>query len=236
VAQEPVLAPPAPPRPPVKPRDVVFTPAPPRPQPAPSMAPWKRPAVIAGIAVVMVAAIWFGLHQPSEKAGPAKTAPPVATRSEPVVNPLEVRQREAMDQADQRRASGDLSGAAQLLQSAAALNGPLSAEIQTKQAEILAEVNDAKLGTLRQKEEQAWQSAKKDVDAGRFSSAEKYLASILALPEGGLRRGDAKKYQDQVIPQRKQEEALFARAKILSARSFNWRGRESRKPSNCARP
>lgn len=219
VAQEPVLAPPAPPRPPVKPRDVVFTPAPPRPQPAPSMAPWKRPAVIAGIAVVMVAAIWFGLHQPSEKAGPAKTAPPVATRSEPVVNPLEVRQREAMDQADQRRASGDLSGAAQLLQSAAALNGPLSAEIQTKQAEILAEVNDAKLGTLRQKEEQAWQSAKKDVDAGRFSSAEKYLASILALPEGGLRRGDAKKYQDQVIPQRKQEEALFARAKKDSQKS-----------------
>jgi len=124
-----------------------------------------------------------------------------------------------MDQADQHRASGDLSGAAQLLQSAAALNGPLSAEIQTKQAEILAEVNDAKLGTLRQKEEQAWQSAKKDVDAGRFSSAEKYLASILALPEGGLRRGDAKKYQDQVIPQRKQEEALFARAKKDSQKS-----------------
>jgi hypothetical protein len=169
--------------------------------------------------VVMVAAIWFGLHQPSEKAGPAKTAPSVATRSEPVVNPLEVRQREAMDQADQHRASGDLSGAAQLLQSAAALNGPLSAEIQTKQAEILAEVNDAKLGTLRRNEEQAWQSAKKDLDAGRFSSAEKYLANILAMPEGGLRRDDAKKYKDQVIPQRKQEESWWARARKDSERN-----------------
>ena len=104
-AQEPVL-PPAPPRPPVKPRDVVFTPAPTRPQPAPALAPWKRPAVIAGIAAVMVAAAWFGLHQPSEKAVPAKTAAPtVATHPQPVVNPLEVQQREAMDQADQRRAA-----------------------------------------------------------------------------------------------------------------------------------
>ena len=176
--------------------------------------------MIAGIAVVMVAAAWFGLHQPSEKAVPAKTAAPtVATHPQPVVNPLEVQQREAMDQADQRRASGDLNGATELLQSAAALNGPLSAEIQAKQAEIQAEANDAKLATLRQKEEQAWQSAKKDVDAGRFSSAQKYLASILALPEGGLRKDDARKYQDQVIPQRKQEETLFARAKKDSQKS-----------------
>ena len=169
--------------------------------------------MIAGIAVVMVAATWFGLHQSSERVTPGKATPPVATRSEPVVNPLEVRQREAMDQADQRRAAGDLNGAAGLLQSAAALDGPLSANIQKKQADIQAEINDAKLGAVRQKEEQDWQNAKKDVDAGRFSSAEKYLASILALPEGGLRKDEAKKYQDQVIPRRQQEETLWARAK-----------------------
>ena len=51
------------------------------------------------------------------------------------------------------------------------------------------------------------------MDAGHFTSAEKYLASILALPEGGLRRDDARKYQDQVIPQRKQEENLWAEAR-----------------------
>jgi len=175
--------------------------------------------VIAGIAVVMIAAIWFGLHQPSEKANPANVAQPVATHPQPAVNPLEVRQREVMDRADERRASGDLSGATQLLQSAAALNGPLSAEIQAKQAEIQAEANDAKLANLRQKEEQAWQSAKKDVDANRFSSAEKYLGSILAMPEGGLRKDEAKRYRDQVIPQRKQEEALWARAKKDSQKS-----------------
>ena len=140
-------------------------------------------------------------------------------RPEPAVDPLEVRQREAMDQADQRRAAGDLTGAAALLQSAAALNGPLSAEIQKKQAEIQAEINDGCLRSLRQKEEQAWQNAKKDVDAGRFSSAEKYLATILALPEGGLRKDDARKYQDQVIPQRKKEETLWARAKKDSGKN-----------------
>ena len=163
--------------------------------------------------VVMIAAAWFGLHQPSEKVNPANVAQPVATPPQPAVNPLEVRQREAIDQADQRRAAGDLNGAAALLQSAAALNGPLSADIQKKQGEIQAEINDGQLRSLRQKEEQAWQNAKKDVEAGRFASAEKYLSGILALPEGGLRREDAKKYQDQVIPQRKQEETLFAQAK-----------------------
>jgi serine/threonine protein kinase len=216
-AQEPVAPAPVPIRPAIPPRAPVATPAAStpaaRPQALPSVAPWRRPAVIGGIVVVMVAAAWFGLHQPSEKTSPSQTPPPIATRSEPAVNPLEVRQREAIDQADQRRASGDLTGAAALLQSAAALNGPLSAEIKEKQTEIQAEVNDAKLGTLRQKEEQAWQSAKKDVEAGRFSSAEKYLATILALPEGGLRKDDARKYQDQIIPQRKQEETLWARAK-----------------------
>jgi hypothetical protein len=163
--------------------------------------------------VVMVAAAWFGLHQPSDKVNPAKVTQPLTTRPAPAVNPLEVRQREAIDQADERRAAGDLNGAAALLQSAAALNGPLSADIQKKQGEIQAEINDGQLRSLRQKEEQAWQSAKKDVDAGRFASAEKYLSSILALPEGGLRKDDAKKYQDQVIPQRKQEETLFVQAK-----------------------
>jgi serine/threonine-protein kinase len=219
VVQEPV-APRTAPVPPPPPRRAPVVAAPtPTPQPPPSIAPWKRPAVIAGIAVVMIAAIWFGLHQPSEKANPANVAQSVATHPQPAVNPLEVRQREAMDRADERRASGDLSGATQLLQSAAALNGPLSAEIQAKQAEIQAEANDAKLATLRQKEEQAWQSAKKDVDADRFSSAEKYLGSILAMPEGGLRKDEAKRYRDQVIPQRKQEEALWARAKKDSQKS-----------------
>jgi hypothetical protein len=213
VIPAPIVSAPAPLRPPVAPHAPVASSPAARPQPVASLAPWKRPAVIGGIVVVMIAAAWFGLHQPPEKTSPSQTASSMATRSAPAVNPLEVQQREAMDQADQRRASGDLTGAAALLQSAATLNGPLSAEIRAKQAEIQAEVNDAKLGTLRQKEEQAWQNARKDADAGRFSSAEKYLALILALPEGGLRRDDAKKYQNQVIPQRKQEETLWGRAR-----------------------
>jgi hypothetical protein len=183
--------------------------------------PWKQPAVIGVIAAVLVAAVWFGLRQPStEKINPGNATPTVSTQpTKPVANPLQVRQQEALDQADQRRASGDLSGAAQILQSGAALHGPLTADIQKKQAEIQAEINDARLGALRQKEEQAWQNAKKDVDAGNFRSAEKSLGSILAMPEGGLRKDDARKYRDQVIPQRKQEETLLAQARQSSQKN-----------------
>jgi eukaryotic-like serine/threonine-protein kinase len=199
---------------------VVTAPAP-RPEPVRVILPWKRPAVIGVIAAVLVAAVWFGLRQPStERVNPSNPTPTVTTQpTKPAANPLEVRQQEAMDQADQRRASGDLSGAAQILQSASALNGPLTADIQRKQAEIQAEINDARLGALRQKEEQDWQNAKKDVDAGNFRSAEKYLGSILAMPGGGLRKDDARKYRDQVIPQRKQEETLWAQAKKDSLKS-----------------
>jgi eukaryotic-like serine/threonine-protein kinase len=216
-SSEPVI-PPAPisiPLPVQRRPPVVAPPVAKRQEALPAVLPWKRPAVIGVIALILVAAVWFGLHGPATKKEiqPSQVAPPVATRPPaPVVNPLEVRQREAIDAADKRRAAGDLSGASQLLQSAAAINGPLSAEIQKKQTDTQAEINDARLGALRQKEEQAWQNAKRDVDGARFSSAEKYLRSILALPEGGLRKADAQKYLNNVIPQRKKEETLFAQA------------------------
>jgi hypothetical protein len=224
VSPQPVIPPPAPIHspPPVQQRPPVV--APPVHKAAeglPAIPPWKRPTVIGVVALILVAAVWFGLHQPPSKTGePGKnTSAGPAQPAKPTVNPLEVRQREAVDQADQRRAAGDLSGAAQVLQSAAAINGPLTAEIQQKQAEIQAEINDAHLGALRQKEEQAWQNAKKDVDSARFSSAEKYLRGILSLPEGGLRKADAQKYLAEVIPQRKKEEALLAQAQRESQKS-----------------
>src|SRR4029077_4287852 len=131
----------------------------------------------------------------------------------PNVNPLELRQRQALGEADKKRATGDLAGASRVLQDAAALNGPLTGEVQKMQDAIQAETKNDQLRRLRQQEARWWQEAVSDVDRGQFRTAQKDLNNILSLPEGGLRRDDAQKYLRQVIPQRAHEEALLTAAK-----------------------
>jgi hypothetical protein len=167
------------------------------------------------IAAIVLVMIWGGVHFLSvnrRKDAVLITAPKPAP-VQPQVNPLELRQREAINAADKKRAAGDLAGASRALQDAASLNGPLNGEIQKKLDAIQAEMKDEKLRKLRQQEEQLWQSSKRDIDRGQFPTAEKYLNQILALSEGGLRKDDARKYLDQVIPQRKEEETSLAQAK-----------------------
>jgi eukaryotic-like serine/threonine-protein kinase len=218
VTAPPSIAKPHPRSPAIPP--AIFVPAA-RPAPIPL---WRQPAA-AAIAAIVLAVILGGvyfLYLNQHKEGVLIAKPKPATVDQPVqqpVNPLELRQREAMDQADQRRAAGDLNGAAQLLQSAAALNGRLSPEIRQKQADIQAEINDSRLRNLRQKEEQTWQSGKTDVDNGRFREAEKSLKTILAMADGGLRKDDARKYLNDIIPQRKREESLWTRAQQISQRN-----------------
>jgi eukaryotic-like serine/threonine-protein kinase len=197
-------------------------------QPRPSAAPppvavpapqrgeipfWRQPAAVAIAAMVLVM-IWGLVHFISvnrQKKVVPITAPKHA-QAQPQVTPMEL-QFKAMDAADKKRAAGDFAGASRALQDAASLNGPLNGAIQKRMDAIQAEMKDERLGQLRQQEEQLWQSAKSDIDRGQFLPAEKSLNQILALPEGGLRRDDAKKYLDQTIPRRKEEEALFAQAK-----------------------
>jgi serine/threonine-protein kinase len=174
---------------------------------------WRQPVVVVIVAIVLLM-IWAGWHffsvYRSKKAVP-NTAPKHAT-AQPAVTPMEL-QFKAMDTADKRRAAGDLAGASRALQDAASLNGPLNGEIQKQMDAIQAEMKDERLGKLRRQEEQLWQSAKSDIDRGQFGTAQTSLNQILALPEGGLRRADARKSLDQTIPRRKEEEALFAQAK-----------------------
>jgi hypothetical protein len=175
---------------------------------------WRQPAILAVAAIVLVLIIWGGLHflsvNPQKKGGPI--TPPKHAGVQPQPTPLEL-QVKAMDAADKSRAAGDLAGASRALQDAASLNGPLNGEIQKQMDAVQAEMRDERLGKLRQQEEQLWQSAKSEIDRGQFPSAENYLNQILALSEGGLRRDDARRYLDQVIPQRKAEETAFAQAK-----------------------
>lgn len=213
---------------PVKASSIPLAP-PARFQPRPSAAPppavvpapqrgeiplWRQPAVLAIAAIVLVMIIWGGVHflsvNPQKKGGPI--TPPKHAAVQPQVTPKEL-QLKAMDVADKSRAAGDLAGALRALQDAASLNGPLNGAIQKQVDAIQAEMKDDRLGKLRQQEEQLWQSAKSDIDRGQFPSAQDYLNQILALPDGGLRKDDARRYLDQVIPKRKDEETLFAQAK-----------------------
>jgi len=175
---------------------------------------WRQPAVLAIAAIVLVLIIWGGVHflsvNPQKQGG--SITPPKHAAVQPQPTPLEL-QIKAMDAADKSRAAGDLAGASRALQEGASVNGPLNGRIQKQMDAIQAEMKDERLGKLRQQEEQLWQSAKSEIDRGQFPSAENYLNQILALQEGGLRKDDARKYLDQVIPQRKDEETAFAQAK-----------------------
>jgi len=74
--------------------------------------------------------------------------------------------------------------------------------------------SDTGLTALLQQEEQLWSRAKAESDGARFTQAQSELRKILALPDGGRRKDDARNFLDQVIPQREREEQLFAEAQL----------------------
>jgi hypothetical protein len=176
---------------------------------------WKQPATAAIGVLVALVMVWGAVHFLSTKRQkePAGITASKTGSVSPNVNPIELQQRQALAEADKKRAAGDLAGALRVLQDAAALNGPLSGEVQKMQDAIQAETKNDQLRKLRQQEARWWQDATSDVDRGQFRTAQKDLNDILKLPEGGLRRDDAEKYLRQVIPQRMHEEALFTEAK-----------------------
>jgi eukaryotic-like serine/threonine-protein kinase len=176
---------------------------------------WKRPTVVA-IAAISLIVIWGGVHLVNKGGGGMVVRAPDRTPGgAPPVNPLELRQRQALAAADKSRAAGDLAGASRAVQDASLLNGPLSSEIRKKQDAIQAEMSDESLRKVRQQEEQLWQQAMSDVDHVRFDSARVTLDKIAKQPVGqGLRREDAQKYLTQIIPQRQHEEELLAKANL----------------------
>jgi serine/threonine protein kinase len=179
--------------------------------PAQARLRWQRPAIVA---VCVIALAWTGwyliLGERQNKNGPITTSKPISPKAE--ANPIELRQRNAIDRSDKQVAADDLEGALHSLQEVDSLNGPLASEIQSKEGAVRSAMQDHVFRKLRQQEEQWWQQAKGDVDAGRFQPAERNLQKILAL-QGGSRRDDAQKYLDTVIPQRKREEGSLSQAK-----------------------
>ncbi len=179
-----------------------------------STSNWRKPAIIAVLAVSVVALIWGAVRtvrfiRPHETVVTTEKKPPL--KAEP--NPLEVQQRGALNAADKLVASNDFEGALKILSPAADLNGPLTAEIKKKQAGIEESMQNQNLRDLRRREEQLWQQANDDVAGGRFADAQKKLRQILELGDGGLRKNDAQQTLAHTIPDRQAEEKLFSQAR-----------------------
>jgi serine/threonine protein kinase len=190
----------------------------PFPEPKPGLpVDRKRLAKLVALALAAVALIW-GAVRMVPLIRPHETVPPIAPKAtlKQESNPLEVQQRNAMNAADKLVAANDLEGARRILNPAATLNGPLTAEIKKKLAGIEESMQNQSLRDLRRKEEQLWQQANDDVASGRFPEAEKKLRQILALGDGGLRKNDAQQYLAHTIPAREQEEKLFSQARQTS--------------------
>ena len=183
-------------------------------QPA-SVAPWRRPAILAFLTLAILSAVWAGLHFRS--ATPRLVSPPVTKPTtlpaQPRVDPLETEQRHALDTANNSIAANDLDQAMRVLQQAVALGGPLTPEIQKKLSEIEESKSDAKLRQLRQQEAEFWKQAMRLFDDGRYTEAQKDLRQILALPAGGVHRDDAQRYLDKTIPQQQAQNKLLSQAR-----------------------
>jgi hypothetical protein len=166
-------------------------------------------ALLAAILLISVG-IYFMRSKPVQQIAPslpAKVEPPG-----PVVDPLEVHQRDALNAAEKMIAANELERAQRALQEATILPGPLRFEIQKKLASVEESMNDAHLRQLRQGEEVLWQRAMTHVEEKQYSEAQKELRQILSLPVGGIRGEDANKYLDKVIPQRILQNNLASQA------------------------
>ena len=187
-----------PPAPPVPPAVVIEQAEPPvqkqaRPEVVPTPTPvvlplWKRPALVAGGVVVLLVLAWAGIHAFSGSRKPGSTlavhVPQQLAAPKPQVNPVEERQRNAINAADKDRAAGNLQSAAGELEQAAALNGPLNAELQKKQDQIREEMNNKTLAELGRRQEQLWLQAQKEIGRSQFNSAEQDLRKIVAEKDG----------------------------------------------------
>jgi eukaryotic-like serine/threonine-protein kinase len=161
---------------------------------------------------------------------PATSGPPsaaVATSSPvPAENPalpsvpalpsLEDQQRHWIDLAHESVDKHDYAAAQKRLDEAAKLNGPLNGLVANLRREFSDDAHAAELQRASRQEQTLWDKATADLQSGRLDDAEKSLRHILTLPEAGERWADAARYVDQVIPQRRHDDQLWADAQLQS--------------------
>ncbi len=181
---------------------------------APDAPKWRRSTVVTVLVLGLAAAIWVGLRPSPPEPVPIRPASEPAPLPPPDPTLLEAQERTALKAAGELIAANNLDAALAKLHEAAALNGPLTADLQRRISEIDESKKDPNLRQLRKREEQLWQQALKQVEDRRFIDAQKKFRQIAGLGAGGVHREDAKTYLDKVIPKRLEESDLLAQAHL----------------------
>jgi len=144
---------------------------------------------------------------------------PVAESSSPS---LEDQQHHLIDVAHEAADKHDYKSAQTDLTAAAKLNGPLNGLVTDLQRQFGEQAYGAELERAAREEQTLWDQSMADLQDDRFDQAEKALRDLLLLPEAGRHWADAERYVDQVIPERRQEQQLWAEAQMEA--SSNERG------------
>ncbi len=182
-------------------------------------------AVSALLGVLFLVGAYLLWPKPEVKVQPSAASKPVSPLK--TLDPQEVKQRDAIQQAEKSVAAGDLKGALQAVLEAEKLHGPLSSDLQKMQGQIEDSIKNAGLRQIRQREAQLWQQSAHNITAQRYTEAQKDLRQLLDLPEGGVHRDEAQRELTDVIPKLQQQGKLLAQAQqalrqgdFSSARKF----------------
>lgn len=179
---------------------------------------WKRLLVLS--AGVVLTGIALYLRQSWTAVPPSPSQPSVAASdsARPATANLEDRQRTLIERAYEAADHEDYASARARLDEAEGLRGPLSPRIADLRRRFSEQEHNAGLRGIAQQERQFWAQGMRALQQNRFDDADAALRSVVQLPEGGLRREDAERYLREVIPQRREEEKLFAQAQAMESR------------------
>jgi serine/threonine-protein kinase len=144
---------------------------------------------------------------------PASTSAsiPIAESSSPS---LADQQRHLIDLAHEAADKHDYKSAQTDLTAATKLNGPLNGLVADLQRQFGEQAYGAELERAAREEQTLWDQSMADLQDARFDQAERALRDLLLLPETGRHWADAERYVDQVIPERRREQQLWAEAQM----------------------
>jgi serine/threonine protein kinase len=161
---------------------------------------------------------------PSTTAPTLPAAPPASVAANPAASDtrssdagpfapaasIEDQQRRLIDLGHESADAKDYKAAQAHLDEAAKLNGPLNPLIKDLRHEFSDQAHGAELRQVAQREQALWDRAMKSASAAQWDDAEKPLREILTLPEAGRRWAEAARYVDEVLPERRKEDQLWA--------------------------
>jgi len=198
------------------------------PVPLPLEVPaWKKPAVLGGIAAVVVLGVVIGVvitkQGPSEQRGtagtgsevisPQRTAP--TTAAGPTADQL---QGKAMDEAQTLIASKKYDAAEQKLQQAKSISGgSRGAEIDVLLKKIGEVKGNVELQVLLAKEDRVFQSGVKAYNSNKVSDARRAFDEVSKMQQGA-RRADALDYLNKRIPDLEKANGLLSQAQQLAGK------------------